>query len=88
MLMAIEIKLSVMMAERNVRLKDLSEAVGITLANLSNLKNSKAKSIRLSTLDAICNYLDCDAGDIIKHRPTETPLFHPTEISLPKDFLD
>lgn len=55
-----------MMAKRKMSLNELSEKVGITLANLSILKNNKAKAIRFSTLDAICKALDCEVGDIIE----------------------
>lgn len=60
------INLDVMMAKRKMSLGELSEKVGITLANLSILKNNKAKAIRFSTLDAICKALDCQVGDIIE----------------------
>lgn len=60
------INLDVMMAKRKMSLNELSEKVGITLANLSILKNNKAKAIRFSTLDAICKALDCEVGDIIE----------------------
>ncbi len=60
--------LDVMLAKRKMSLGELSEKVGITLANLSILKNNKAKAIRFSTLDAICRALDCEAGDIIEYR--------------------
>lgn len=59
--------LDVMMAKRKMSLNELSEKVGITLANLSILKNSKAKAVRLSTLDAICKALDCQPGDILEY---------------------
>lgn len=62
------LNLDVMLAKRKMSLGELSEKVGITLANLSILKNNKAKAIRFSTLDAICEALDCDAGDIIEYR--------------------
>lgn len=62
----IVINLDVMMAKRKMSLNELSEKVGITLANLSILKNNKAKAIRFSTLDAICKALDCKVGDIIE----------------------
>ena len=65
--MAIRINLDVMMAKRKMSLNELSSRVGITLANLSILKNNKAKAIRFSTLDAICKELDCQPGDIIKY---------------------
>ncbi len=62
------INLDVMMAKRKMSLGELSEKVGITLANLSILKNNKAKAVRFSTLDAICRALDCDVNDIIEYR--------------------
>lgn len=62
----IRINLDVMMAKRKVSLGELSEKVGITLANLSILKNNKAKAIRFSTLDAICRALDCRVEDILE----------------------
>ena len=65
------INLDVMMAKRKMSLNELSEKVGITLANLSILKNNKAKAIRFSTLDAICKALNCQAGDIIEFVPDE-----------------
>lgn len=61
----IVINLDVMMAKRKMSLNELSEKVGITLANLSILKNNKAKAIRFSTLDAICKALECKVEDII-----------------------
>lgn len=64
----IVINLDVMMAKRKMSLNELSEKVGITLANLSILKNNKAKAIRLSTLDAICKALDCEVSDILEYR--------------------
>lgn len=63
----IVINLDVMMAKRKMSLNELSEKVGITLANLSILKNNKAKAIRFSTLDAICKALDCNVEDIIAY---------------------
>lgn len=62
----IVINLDVMMAKRKMSLNELSEKVGITLANLSILKNNKAKAIRFSTLDAICKALECRVEDIIE----------------------
>lgn len=62
------VNLDVMMAKRKMSLNELSERVGITLANLSILKNGKAKAVRLSTLDAICRALDCTPGDILEYR--------------------
>ena len=69
--MAIIINLDVMMAKRKVGLTELAKEVYSTLANLSILKNNKAKAIRLSTLDAICKALDCQPGDILEYRETE-----------------
>ena len=65
----IVIKLDVMMARRKMSLNELSERVGITLANLSILKNNRAKAIRFSTLDAICRALDCQPSDILEFLP-------------------
>ena len=65
------INLDVMMAKRKISLNELSEKVGITLANLSILKNNKARAVRFSTLDAICKALDCEVGDILEYRKVE-----------------
>lgn len=65
----IVINLDVMMAKRKMSLNELSDKVGITLANLSILKNNKAKAIRFSTLDAICQALDCTVADIMEYVP-------------------
>lgn len=65
------LNLDVMLAKRKMSLGELADKVGITLANLSILKNNKAKAIRFSTLDAICRALDCDASDIIEYRKDE-----------------
>ena len=67
--MAIIINIDVMMAKRKISLGELAERVDITPANLSILKNGKAKAIRFSTLEAICRELDCQPGDIIEYRP-------------------
>lgn len=67
----IVIHLDVMMAKRKMSLNELSEKVGITLANLSILKNNKAKAIRFSTLEAICQALDCSVADVIEYVPDE-----------------
>lgn len=64
--MAIVVNLDVMMAKRKISLNALSESVGVTLSNLSILKNGKAKAIRFSTLEAICKTLDCQPGDILE----------------------
>ena len=68
----IVINLDVMMAKRKMGLTELAGKVGITLANLSILKNNKAKAIRLETLDAICQALDCQPGDILEYVEDET----------------
>jgi putative transcriptional regulator len=65
--MGIIINLDVVMAQRKKGLTELAKEVDITLANLSILKNNKAKAIRLSTLDAICKALDCQPGDILQY---------------------
>lgn len=69
--MAIIIQLDVMMAKRKIGLMELAERINITPANLSILKNNKAKAIRLSTLDEICRALNCQPGDIIEYAGDE-----------------
>ena len=64
--MPIVIELDVMLAKRKMKLKELSEKIGITQANLSILKQGKARAVRFSTLEDICKVLDCQPGDIIK----------------------
>lgn len=64
--MAIIVNLDVMLAKRKMQSKELAETVGITLANLSILKTGKAKAVRFSTLEAICEALDCQPGDILE----------------------
>jgi putative transcriptional regulator len=66
--MPIIVNLDVMMARRKMSLNELSEKVGLTLANLSILKTGKAKAIRFSTLEAICKVLDCQPGDILEYK--------------------
>lgn len=66
--MGIIINLDVMMAKRKIGLKELADKVDITQANLSILKNNKAKAIRFSTLEAICRELNCQPGDIIEYK--------------------
>ena len=65
--MPIKIRLNVMLAERNVKSKDLAEHVGITEANLSLLKQGKVKGVRFDTLERICGYLDCQPGDLLRY---------------------
>ncbi|WP_454813629.1 helix-turn-helix domain-containing protein [Labrys neptuniae] len=67
--MPIRVRLNVMLAERNVKSKDLAEHIGITEANLSLLKQGKVKGIRFDTLEKICEYLDCQPGDILRFEP-------------------
>lgn len=66
--MPIIVNLDVMMAKRKMSLNELSERVGLTLANLSILKTGKAKAVRFSTLEAICEVLECQPGDILEYR--------------------
>lgn len=65
--MAIVVNLDVMMAKRKMSLNELSDKVGLTLSNLSILKTGKAKAIRFSTLEAICDVLECQPGDILEY---------------------
>jgi putative transcriptional regulator len=66
--MPIIINIDVMLAKRKMSVTELSEKVGITFANISILKNGRAKAIRLSTLEAICKALNCQPGDILEYR--------------------
>jgi len=66
--MAIIINIDVMLAKRKMSVTELADKVGITMANISILKNGKAKAIRLSTLEAICKALDCQPGDLLEYR--------------------
>ena len=67
--MPIRVRLAVMLAERNVKSKDLAEHVGITEANLSLLKQGKVKGVRFETLESICRFLDCQPGDLLRYEP-------------------
>lgn len=69
--MAIILRLDRVMADRKMSLNELSERVGISNVNLSNLKTGKVKAIRFSTLDAICDVLDCQPGDILEYQREE-----------------
>ena len=71
-MMAIVVNIDVMLAKRKMSVTELSEKVGITLANLSILKNEKAKAIRFSTLEAICKALDCQPGDILEYKNNDS----------------
>ncbi len=67
--MPIIVNLDVVLAQRKMRLNDLADAVGITPQNLSILKTGKARAVRFSTLEAICETLDCQPGEILEYRP-------------------
>ena len=69
--MPLIINLDVMLAKRKMKLNDLADAVGITAQNLSVLKSGRAKAIRFTTLEAICQTLDCQPGDILAYQHTE-----------------
>lgn len=69
--MAIVIDLDVVMAQRKMGVKELAEKIDITMANLSILKNNRAKAVRFTTLDALCRELGCQPGDILKYVPDE-----------------
>ena len=69
--MPIEVNLDVVLAKRRMSMTELSDRVGITMANLSILKTGKAKAVRFSTLEAICRVLDCQPGDILSFVPGE-----------------
>lgn len=69
--MGIVVNLDVMMAKRKMSLGELAHKVDITMANLSILKNNKARAVRFSTLEAICKALDCQPGDLLEYVPDE-----------------
>jgi putative transcriptional regulator len=71
--MAIKVNLDLILVKRGVKLSELAEAIDITLPNLSILKTNKARAIRFSTLDAICQELDCQPGDLLEFVPDEAP---------------
>jgi putative transcriptional regulator len=68
--MAVRVHLDRMLLERRMSLTELSDRVGVTMANLSVLKTGKARAIRFSTLDALCRELDCQPGDLLVHDPS------------------
>ena len=70
--MPIVVNLDIELARRKMKLTDLAERVGITIANLSILKQGKARAIRFSTLEAICRELDCQPGDILAYQPASS----------------
>ncbi|WP_417590170.1 helix-turn-helix domain-containing protein [Owenweeksia hongkongensis] len=69
--MAIIVNLDVVLAQRKMKVKDLAEEIGLSVVNLSILKQSKAKAVRFTTLEAICKALDCQPGDILEYVPDE-----------------
>lgn len=71
--MAIYVNLDLMLVKRKMSLTELSQRIGITLANLSILKTNKAKAVRFSTLDALCRELDCQPGELLEHVSPEKP---------------
>jgi len=71
--MAIIVTLDVMLAKRKMKLSELADAVGVTIANLSILKTGKARAVRFSTLDAVCRVLDCQPGDILEFTDDDKP---------------
>jgi putative transcriptional regulator len=72
--MAIIITIDVMLAKRKMSVTELAEKVGITMSNISVLKNGKARAIRLSTLEALCKALQCQPGDLLEYSPDFTPV--------------
>lgn len=72
--MPIIINVDVMLAKRKMRSNELADRIGMTTANLSILKTGKAKAIRFSTLEAICEVLECQPGDIIEYVPDDLPI--------------
>ena len=68
--MSIQVQLDIMLARRKISLTELSQRVGISMANLSNLKTGKARAIRFSTLTALCRELDCQPGDLLVYEET------------------
>lgn len=70
--MSIVINLDVMLAKRKMKLQELADAIGITIQNLSILKTGKAKAIRFSTLESICQYLQCQPGDILEFKNNDS----------------
>lgn len=75
--MPIVVKLDVVLAERKVKSKELAQHVGITEANMSLLKQGKVKGVRFETLEKICEYLDCQPGDILRYEPADAPARKP-----------
>jgi putative transcriptional regulator len=80
--MTMIVNIDVMLAKRKMSVTELADKVGITIANLSILKNGKARAIRFSTLEALCKALDCQPGDILEYRNDEIPIPTPGTASL------
>lgn len=80
--MPIIINIDVMMAKRKMSLGELAKRIDITQANISILKNGKARAVRFSTLEAICRALDCQPGDLLEYRPDPEPQNTPSENEL------
>ena len=80
-MMPIIVRLDDVLHDRRVTLTELSERIGITLANLSILKTGKARAIRFSTLDAICEALSCQPGDILRFEPEQAERERPAAVS-------
>lgn len=78
------INIDVMLAKRKMSVTELADKVGITIANLSILKNGKARAIRFSTLEAICKALDCQPGDILEYRSDERSVSHAGSTASPR----
>ena len=83
--MPIIVDIDVMLARRKMSVGTLAERVGITPANLAVLKNGRAKAVRFTTLDAICDVLDCQPGDILRREPDTSAKSEPTETDLSRD---
>ena len=79
--MAIRVNLDLMLVRRRMTLTDLSNRVGVTLANLSILKNDRARAVRFSTLEALCRELDCQPGDLLEHEPDEPKRPQPSDVA-------
>ena len=81
--MAIAVKLDDLLHDRRMTLTDLADRVGMTLANLSILKTGKARAIRFSTLDALCEALSCQPGDILRFQPEQAARQQPAAVENP-----
>jgi putative transcriptional regulator len=86
--MPITVHLDVMLARRKCRLNDLAAAIDITPQNLSVLKSGRAKAIRFSTLEAICQFLQCQPADLLEYQPGPTPLPNASPTSEPGPGMD